>query len=182
MPDIPLSHIFREPESPIAGPAYSGLSSLSSLSSHISTGEPKREEDLKEEAALPIPPKRAKTIEFYRILQKIEDTRKTWAPAIRTAVRCSVSLIFSSKLEKFAVRDLTLRFVVTSRFVVRRDWNFAEVKFGGHGSVMVRRGCHLGEKGGHAALSRAPVPSDNKSQGNCGHFFRLPHWASRQAT
>ncbi len=28
---------------------------------------------------------------------------------------------------------------------------------------MVRRGCHLGEKGGHAALSKVPVPSDNKS-------------------
>jgi hypothetical protein len=38
------------------------------------------------------------------------------------------------------------------RFVVRRDWNFAEVEFGGHGSVMVRPGCHLGKKGGHAAL------------------------------
>jgi hypothetical protein len=48
------------------------------------------------------------------------------------------------------------------RFVVRRDWNFAEVEFGGHGSVMVRRGCHLGKKGGHAALSKVPVPSDNK--------------------
>jgi hypothetical protein len=67
---------------------------------------------------------------------------------------------------------------LSSRFVVRRDWNFAEVKFGGHRSVMVRRGCHLGEKGGHAALSKVPVPSDNKSQGTCGHFIRLPHSAS----
>jgi hypothetical protein len=29
---------------------------------------------------------------------------------------------------------------------------------------MVRRGCHLGEKGGHAALSKVPVRSDNKSR------------------
>ena len=37
-----IAQLFREPESPIAGPARSGLSSLSSLSSHISTRKPKR--------------------------------------------------------------------------------------------------------------------------------------------
>jgi hypothetical protein len=47
-----ITHIFRKPESSIAGPACFGLSSLSSLSSHISTTEPKRAEDLKETAAL----------------------------------------------------------------------------------------------------------------------------------
>ena len=36
-------------------------------------------------------PQKGKNDRIYRILQKIEDTRKTWAPAIRTAVRCSVS-------------------------------------------------------------------------------------------
>ena len=50
------------------------------------------------------------------------------------------------------------------RLIFRRDWNFVAVKFGGHGSVMVRRDCHLREKGGHAALRKVPVPSDNKSQ------------------
>jgi hypothetical protein len=49
------------------------------------------------------------------------------------------------------------------RFVIRRDWNLVEVEFGGRGSVMVRRGCHSGKKSGHAALSKVPVPSDNKS-------------------
>jgi hypothetical protein len=33
------------------------------------------------------------------------------------------------------------------KIVVRRDWNFAEVEFGDHGSVMVRPGCHLGSFG-----------------------------------
>ena len=64
-----ITHILREPESPIAGPARYGLSSLSSLSSHISTTEPKRGEHLKENAALPMPPKgqkRSNFIEFYK--------------------------------------------------------------------------------------------------------------------
>jgi hypothetical protein len=63
-----ITHIFRKPESSIAGPACFGLSSLSSLSSHISTTEPKRAEDLKETAALRIPskgPKGSNFIEFY---------------------------------------------------------------------------------------------------------------------
>ena len=66
MPDPLIAHIaqtFRELEPPIAGPAGSGLSSLSS---HISTTGPKRGEDLKEIAALPMPQKAKKD----RILQK----------------------------------------------------------------------------------------------------------------
>jgi hypothetical protein len=76
MPDTPLSRLPRlsrrysgSPESSIAGPACFGLSQLSQLSSHISTTEPKRAEDLKENAALRIPskgPKRSNFIEFYK--------------------------------------------------------------------------------------------------------------------
>jgi hypothetical protein len=119
-PDTPLSHIFREPQSPIAGPACPGLSSLSSLSSHISTGEPKREEDLKEEAALPIPPKgqkRSNFIEFYKNRRHSENLG-TCHPNRR-------SLQFVPIFSVSSLRDLS------SRFVLRRDWNFAEVKFGG---------------------------------------------------
>src|SRR5277367_6368475 len=64
-----ITLIFPGPESSIVGPACFGLSSLSSLSSHISTTEPKRAEDLKENAALRIPSKGAKRsnfIEFYK--------------------------------------------------------------------------------------------------------------------
>jgi len=65
-----ITHIFPALESPIAGlSSLPRLSSLSSLSSHISAPGPKRREDLKENAALPMPPKRQKGsnfIEFYK--------------------------------------------------------------------------------------------------------------------
>ena len=92
MPDTPLSRLPRlsrrysgSPESSIAGPACFGLSQLSQLSSHISTTEPKRAEDLKENAALRIPskgPKRSNFIEFYKKSKTQLPLPWSWEPGL----------------------------------------------------------------------------------------------------
>jgi hypothetical protein len=101
----------------------------------------------------------------------VEAWRRKAASGEMVVVRYADDLVVG-----FEQREDAERFLKIRRFVVRRDWNFAEVEFGGHGSVMVRRGFHLGKKGGHAALSKVPVPSDNKSLTTnlCGRQFRLP--------
>ena len=55
-----------------------------------------------------------------------------------------------------------------ARFVVRRDWNFAEVEFGGHGSVIVRWGCYVGKKAAMPLLAKFQTRLTTNARGDPG--------------